>query len=110
LPRVGSSPALDALEPEVAEQWIGTLEVEAHYAGYVARQSVEIEQQRRHDETLLPPHLDYLSVQGLSNEIREKLARVRPRDIGQAGRISGMTPAAISLLLVHLKKSRRRSA
>jgi tRNA uridine 5-carboxymethylaminomethyl modification enzyme len=110
LPRVGSSPALEALEPEVAEQWIGSLEVEAHYAGYVARQSAEIEHRRRHDDAVLPPDLDYSRVQGLSNEIREKLIRVRPRDIGQAGRISGMTPAAISLLLVHLKKSRRRIA
>jgi tRNA uridine 5-carboxymethylaminomethyl modification enzyme len=67
------------------------LEVEAHYAGYVARQRDEIEQRRRHDSTALPDDLDYARVKGLSNEIREKLGRIRPNDIGQAGRISGMT-------------------
>jgi tRNA uridine 5-carboxymethylaminomethyl modification enzyme len=110
LPRVGGSAALAALTPEAAEQWIGSLEIEAHYAGYVARQRDEIEQQRRHDATELPVDLDYARVQGLSNEIREKLGRIRPHDIGQAARISGMTPAAISLLLVHLKKLKRRIA
>ena len=110
LPRVGESPTLAALEAEAAEQWIGSLEIEAHYAGYVARQRDEIEQQRRHDATALPADLDYARVQGLSNEIREKLARIRPHDVGQAARISGMTPAAISLLLVHLKKANRRIA
>jgi tRNA uridine 5-carboxymethylaminomethyl modification enzyme len=92
------------------EQWVGSLEIEAHYAGYVARQRDEIEQQRRHDATALPADLDYARVHGLSNEIREKLGRIRPHDIGQAARISGMTPAAISLLLVHLKKLKRRIA
>jgi tRNA uridine 5-carboxymethylaminomethyl modification enzyme len=110
LPRVGESAALAALEPEAAELCVGSLEIEAHYAGYVARQRDEIEQQRRHDATALPPELDYARVSGLSNEIREKLARIRPHDIGQAARISGMTPAAISLLLVHMKKSKRRIA
>ena len=110
LPRVGASAALAAVEAEAAEQWIGSLEIEAHYAGYVARQRDEIEQQRRHDSTALPADLDYARVQGLSNEIREKLGRIRPDDIGQAARISGMTPAAISLLLVHLKKLKRRIA
>jgi len=110
LPRVGASAALATLEPEAAEQWIGSLEIEARYAGYVARQRDEIEHQRRHDSTALPADLDYASVQGLSNEIREKLGRIRQNDIGQAARISGMTPAAISLLLVHLKKLKRRIA
>ena len=62
---------------------------------------------RAAETTPLPPDLDYASVRGLSNEVREKLARIRPQTIGQAGRVSGMTPAAISLLLVHLKKSAR---
>jgi tRNA uridine 5-carboxymethylaminomethyl modification enzyme len=110
LPRVGESAVLESLDPEAAEQWIGSLEIEAHYAGYVARQQSEIEQQRKHDSTALPADFDYARVQGLSNEIREKLGRIRPHDIGQAARISGMTPAAISLLLVHLKKSTRRTA
>ena len=55
----------------------------------------------------LPESLDYREVNGLSNELREKLARIRPNDLGQAARISGMTPAAISLLLIHVKKTRR---
>ena len=110
LPRVGASAALAAVDAEAAEQWVGSLEIEAHYAGYVARQRDDIEQQRMHDSTALPADLDYARVQGLSNEIREKLGRIRPDDIGQAARISGMTPAAISLLLVHLKKLKRRIA
>jgi tRNA uridine 5-carboxymethylaminomethyl modification enzyme len=110
LPRVGESAALAALAPEAAQLWVGSLEIEAHYAGYVARQRDEIERQRLHDSTELPADLDYSRVHGLSNEIREKLGRIKPRDIGQAARISGMTPAAISLLLVHLKKSKRRIA
>jgi len=65
---------------------------------------------QKSDSTALPDDLDYARVQGLSNEIREKLGRIRPNDIGQAARISGMTPAAISLLLVHLKKLKRRIA
>jgi tRNA uridine 5-carboxymethylaminomethyl modification enzyme len=110
LARVGESPRLAAEEPEIADQWVSSLEIGAHYAGYVERQATEIERQRRQAGTALPSDLDYATVQGLSNEIREKLARVRPNDIGQAARISGMTPAAIALLLVHLKKSNRRIA
>jgi tRNA uridine 5-carboxymethylaminomethyl modification enzyme len=107
LARVGESAALAPLDVEIAQLWIGSLEIEAHYAGYVARQSTEIESQKRQDGTPLPADFDYAQVHGLSNEIREKLGRIRPHDVGQAARISGMTPAAIALLLVHLKKSRR---
>ena len=109
LERVGRSPELEMLDAELVEQWTGSLAIEAHYAGYVERQGVEIERQKREASTLLPDALDYRAVNGLSNELREKLARIRPNDIGQAARISGMTPAAISLLLIHVKK-RRRSA
>jgi tRNA uridine 5-carboxymethylaminomethyl modification enzyme len=107
---VGSSPQLEVLPPEFAERWAGSLTIDAHYAGYVERQGVEIERQKREAGTSLPQDLDYGGVTGLSNELREKLARIRPIDIGQAARISGMTPAAISLLLIHVKKGRRRSA
>jgi tRNA uridine 5-carboxymethylaminomethyl modification enzyme len=107
LPRVGRSSDLEALGAEAAELWTGSLEIDARYAGYVERQSTEIERQKRQADTRLPEDLDYRQVNGLSNELREKLARVRPGDIGQAARISGMTPAAIALLLVHVKKSRR---
>jgi tRNA uridine 5-carboxymethylaminomethyl modification enzyme len=110
LARVGASEGLAAVGDDTAAQWVGTLETDARYAGYVARQTAEIERQRRQDGTRLPDDLDYAAVHGLSNEIREKLGRIRPHDIGQAARISGMTPAAISLLLVHLKKHQRRIA
>jgi tRNA uridine 5-carboxymethylaminomethyl modification enzyme len=110
LARVGPSSALDTLDAEAVEQWTGSLSIDAHYAGYVERQGTEIERQRRQSATRLPDDLDYTAVNGLSNELREKLERIRPNDIGQAARISGMTPAAISLLLVHVKKRQRWTA
>ena len=88
-------------DPAVAEQ----VEVQTKYAGYIERQQKEIERSRRHEDKPLPSNLDYAGVQGLSNEVRQKLAEARPETIGQASRIPGVTPAAISLLLVHLKKS-----
>ncbi len=80
------------------------LEVEAKYAGYIDRQAQEIERHRRHEDTRLPTDLDYGSVQGLSTEVRQRLREVKPTSVGQASRIPGVTPAAISLLLVHLKR------
>jgi tRNA uridine 5-carboxymethylaminomethyl modification enzyme len=84
----------------VAEQ----LEIQARYDGYIERQLVEIEKQRRQQEQPLPIDIDYDAVPGLSTEVRQRLNAYRPTTVGQAGRISGVTPAAISLLLVHLKK------
>ena len=84
----------------VAEQ----VEVQAKYSGYIERQRTEIERQRRHEEQPLPLDLDYDRVQGLSAEVRQKLRQQRPQTLGQAARIPGVTPAAISLLLVHIKK------
>ena len=110
LARVGRAEGLERLEDEVVEQLVTGLEIEARYAGYIERQSAEIERQRRQADTPLPADLDYAAVRGLSNEIREKLAHIRPADIGQAARISGVTPAAVSLLLIHLKKRRRQIA
>jgi len=80
------------------------IEVRAKYAGYIERQQDEIERQQRNEETRLPDDLDYVQVAGLSHEVRQKLSETRPATVGQAGRIPGVTPAAISLLLVHLKK------
>ncbi len=88
------------VDEEVAEQ----VEIQAKYAGYIERQRDEIERQRRHEATRLPPELDYATVRGLSAEVSEKLARQRPETLGHAARIPGVTPAAISLLLVHLKR------
>ena len=81
------------------------VEVQARYAGYIERQNDEIHRQKRHDGLTLPDDLNFDDVRGLSNEVRQKLERIRPATLGQAGRIPGVTPAAISLLLVHLKKS-----
>jgi len=80
------------------------VEVQAKYAGYLRRQTLEIDRQLRNEEMLLPRDLDYAAVGGLSNEARQRLSDVRPETLGQAARIPGLTPAAVSLLLVHLKK------
>ncbi|MDO6562383.1 tRNA uridine-5-carboxymethylaminomethyl(34) synthesis enzyme MnmG [Amphritea sp. 1_MG-2023] len=87
-------------DPQVAEQ----VEIQIKYAGYIDRQKGDIEKVRRQEDTLLPIDFDYASVGGLSNELTAKLEQVRPESIAQAARIQGMTPAAISLLLIHLKK------
>jgi tRNA uridine 5-carboxymethylaminomethyl modification enzyme len=87
-------------EPEVAEQ----VEIQAKYCGYLQRQAEEIERNRRNEETPLPPDFDYDRVRGLSTEVRQKLSAQRPSTLGQAARIPGVTPAAISLLRVYLKK------
>jgi tRNA uridine 5-carboxymethylaminomethyl modification enzyme len=86
------------------EQALEQVEIQAKYQGYIDRQSAEIERARRYDHWRLPEQLDYSNVVGLSNEVREKLRQQRPETVGQAARIPGVTPAAISLLLVHLKK------
>jgi tRNA uridine 5-carboxymethylaminomethyl modification enzyme len=88
------------IDPLVAEQ----VEIQNKYAGYIERQHNDIERARKYEEAPLPQDLDYAEVIGLSNEARQKLAAHRPENVAQAGRISGITPAAVSLLLVHLKK------
>ena len=87
-------------DPKVAAQ----LEIEAKYAGYVERQDDEVARTRAREELRIPDGFDYSAVRGLSAEVCEKLALHRPATIGQAGRVSGVTPAAVSLLLVHLKR------
>jgi tRNA uridine 5-carboxymethylaminomethyl modification enzyme len=86
--------------PEVAAQ----VEVQAKYEGYIERQKREIERRREFESLALPADFDYRQVRGLSFEAQQKLTQHRPETIGQASRISGITPAAISLLLVHLKR------
>ncbi|MCU7850680.1 MAG: tRNA uridine-5-carboxymethylaminomethyl(34) synthesis enzyme MnmG [Candidatus Thiodiazotropha sp. (ex Monitilora ramsayi)] len=96
---------LPRLSPGVEEaQVIEQLEVQAKYAGYIDRQKDEIEKHRASESVSLPENLDYDGVRGLSSEVREKFQRHRPQTLGQASRIPGVTPAAISLLLIHLKK------
>ncbi len=80
------------------------VETQIKYAGYIARQMDEVEKQQRHENTLLPIDLDYSQVSGLSNEVVAKLTEARPATLGMASRISGITPAAVSLLLVYMKK------
>ena len=90
----------------VAEETVGDqVEVQAKYEGYIERQKDEVARRARQEDLSLPNDLDYRAVRGLSNEVRQKLERLRPETLGQASRISGVTPAAISLLLVHLKRS-----
>ncbi|BEH16533.1 tRNA uridine-5-carboxymethylaminomethyl(34) synthesis enzyme MnmG [Marinobacter shengliensis] len=87
-------------DPNVAEQ----VEIEIKYEGYISRQADEIERLRRNENTALPVDLDYEVIGGLSNEIKQKLQTVRPETVAQASRIQGVTPAAVSQILVHLKK------
>ncbi|SDO62657.1 tRNA uridine-5-carboxymethylaminomethyl(34) synthesis enzyme MnmG [Pseudomonas jinjuensis] len=89
-----------AEDPQVAEQ----VEIRTKYAGYIDRQQEEIERLRASENTRLPVDIDYAAISGLSKEIQHKLDNARPETLGQAGRIPGVTPAAISLLLIHLKK------
>jgi tRNA uridine 5-carboxymethylaminomethyl modification enzyme len=91
-------------DERLTEQVSLQIEVQAKYSGYLKRQTDEIERQRRNEELRLPVDIDYADVGGLSNEVRQRLRDVRPATLGQAARIPGLTPAAVSLLLVHLKK------
>ena len=91
---------------EVAVEVMEQVEIQVKYAGYIERQSAEIARQLRHEETRLPIAFDYHCIPGLSTEVILKLNQVKPATIGQAARISGVTPAAISILLVYLKKAR----
>ena len=92
-------PELGSLSPEIVEQ----LEIDAQYAGYLDRQDADIVAFRRDEGRALPANLDYASVVGLSNEVRQKLERIRPATLGQAARIEGVTAAALTLVLAHVK-------
>lgn len=83
---------------------IEQIEVQAKYSGYIERQQDEIDKHKRHELTTIPEQLDYFNVKGLSTEVCEKLIRIKPETVGQAARIPGVTPAAISIILVYLKK------
>ena len=94
------------VDAKVAEQ----VEIETKYAGYLNRQRDDIARQQRNEATAIPAQFDYANVRGLSAEVLQKLSRVQPQTVGQAQRIPGVTPAAISLLLVHLERARRERA
>ncbi len=100
--------AIEGIGPGVADEQVAEqIDIQAKYAGYLERQQAEIERLKRHQQQALPVDFDYNAVRGLSNEACEKLQAVRPQNIGQAARIPGITPAAVSLLLIHLKKRDR---
>jgi tRNA uridine 5-carboxymethylaminomethyl modification enzyme len=98
-------PEEDVLDLSVADQ----IEIQAKYQGYIARQQEDVHRREGQETMSLPSGLDYSQVRGLSNEVRQILSRQRPQTIGQAARMSGVTPAAIALLLVHLKRARAPS-
>ncbi len=112
LDAVGANPDMERLSPELRAQVVQQVEVQAKYDGYIRRQQEEIDRHLRNEETALPEDLDYSGIRGLSNEVCQKLEAARPGTIGQASRLPGVTPAAVSLLLIHLKKRDmvRRSA
>lgn len=97
---------LAELAPEVAEE----LEIEVKYEGYLVRQAEQVDRFKKMEGTRLPPDLEYDGLAGLSREVQEKLGRIKPLSLGQASRISGVTPAAVSVLQVHLKKRNARPA
>jgi tRNA uridine 5-carboxymethylaminomethyl modification enzyme len=100
--------AVEGIGPGVADARVAEqIEIQARYAGYLERQQAEIRRLHRQQEQALPADFDYNAVRGLSNEVCEKLQTVRPQTIGQASRIPGITPAAVSLLLIHLRKRSR---
>jgi tRNA uridine 5-carboxymethylaminomethyl modification enzyme len=92
----------DSLADAVIEQ----VEIAVKYAGYIDKQKEEVSRAQAYEHLKLPSELDYAQVLALSHEVRQKLNKHRPETLGQASRISGITPAAISLLLIHLKKGR----
>ncbi|NND90699.1 MAG: tRNA uridine-5-carboxymethylaminomethyl(34) synthesis enzyme MnmG [Granulosicoccus sp.] len=107
MPEFALQDLLNVAAPELADlpaQVVEQVEIQAKYAGYLDRQQADIDKLRTQQDIVLPDALDYTTVVGLSNEVRQKFTEQRPGTIGQASRISGITPAAISLLLVHLKK------
>jgi len=96
----------DPVDPAVREQ----VEISAKYAGYIERQRDEVQRYLAQEQLPIPADMDYASVRGLSREVQQKLTQQRPETVGQASRIQGVTPAAISLLLVHLKRRAGRDS
>ena len=110
LSMVGPGDWYDELGPEQSEQVALQLEVQAKYQGYVERQEREIERHAKQESLKLPADLDYANVTGLSTEAMQRLTSARPETLGQASRLEGMTPSAVSLLLIHLKKRQMKKS
>jgi tRNA uridine 5-carboxymethylaminomethyl modification enzyme len=100
-------------DSDVARIWFGanardrSAEIDAKYAVYLERQEADVAAYRRDEALVLPDDLDYGEIAGLSNEVRQKLSGARPRTLGQAGRLDGVTPAALTLLASHMRRSER---
>jgi tRNA uridine 5-carboxymethylaminomethyl modification enzyme len=106
LPGAAVGATVGATDPQVIEQ----TEIQAKYQGYIERQREEIERTQSNETLPLQPDLNYCEVRGLSIEVQQKLNQHRPETLGQASRMQGVTPAAISLLLVHLKRREKKRA
>jgi tRNA uridine 5-carboxymethylaminomethyl modification enzyme len=96
-------PQFGELDRRIAEQ----IEIDAKYEVYLSRQAADVDSYRRDESLVLPDNIDYAALVGLSNEVRHKLETHRPRTVGQAGRIDGITPAALTLLVAHLRRGKR---
>jgi tRNA uridine 5-carboxymethylaminomethyl modification enzyme len=98
-------PQFGELAPKIAEQ----IEIDAKYQVYLARQAADVAAYRRDESFVLPDDFDYAALPGLSNEAKQKLQTHRPRTIGHASKIDGMTPAALTLLVAHVRRGRKRA-
>ena len=96
----------DPGRPELPEAVTAEVEIQVKYAGYLERQLKQVEEFKKEESRLLPPDIDYLSIHGLRLEARQKLSEIRPMSIGQAGRISGVSPADIAVLLIYLEQNK----
>ena len=98
---------LPQINETVPSNVIDEIEASVKYEGYIKRQKADIEKLQRNENTRIPDHIDYTNVVGLSNEVKQKLNEARPESIARASRLPGVTPAAISLLMIHIKKHKR---
>jgi tRNA uridine 5-carboxymethylaminomethyl modification enzyme len=94
----------DTLPSDLPDEVVRQLEIHVKYQGYIDRQQQQVEQFKKMEGVVIPPDLEYSEIPGLSREVREKLIKIKPYTLGQASRISGITPAAISILTIYLKK------
>jgi len=109
-PSITAEVISDALGPDVSIELLQQVEIEAKYDGYIRRQDESIERAKKQQRLALPDAFDYGAVEGLSNELKQKLSHAKPTNLANASRIPGMTPAAMSLLAVHAKRQQRTTA
>ena len=109
-PNITADVISDILGPDVSIERLQQVETEAKYDGYIRRQDESIERAKKQQRLALPDTFDYGAVEGLSNELKQKLSHAKPTNLANASRIPGMTPAAMSLLAVHAKRQQRTTA